>query len=78
MKGLAGLCESFCRIGSPGKFEGGKDGWEMEWVSSAVFFIYLHFIRRKLILPRLFLDWDNGLYEGLETLLYVIAFCAPF
>jgi hypothetical protein len=22
----------------PGKFEGGEDGWEMEWVSSAVFF----------------------------------------
>ena len=46
----------------PGKFEGGENGWEMEWVSTASFFIT--FYRTKTDSWALsFLDWDNGVYE---------------
>ena len=51
----------------PGKFEGGEDAWEMEWVGRFFFaFIIVadcaHYI----------LDWDNGVYEDRRS------FCVHF
>ena len=43
----------------PGKFEGGEDAWEMEWVSSIYFFSYMIMADYAFYI----LDWDNGIYE---------------
>jgi hypothetical protein len=44
----------------PGKFEGGEDAWEMEWVSS-IFFSSSNMIVADCAFY--VLDWDNGVYE---------------
>ena len=48
----------------PGKFEGGEDAWEMEWVSSILFYSFLIVADRALNI----LDWDNGVYEDRRSI----------